>query len=109
MPIERDAGARSIRIDPVTIIVVCKNAVRPTDGRLADGPHAQFDHVTLPAWGLVAHGAMRCLGEATDALAVDRPGAQHEGANLAARTCVVLRMHNGHEGSDKGRMYGPWL
>jgi len=37
MPIERDAGARSIRMDPDTI-VVCGNAVRPIARGLADSP-----------------------------------------------------------------------
>ena len=95
-------------MDPDTIIVVCGNAVRPIARRLADGP-VLIGHVIILPEARAARGSMRRLGKATDPLAVGGPGAQDKGTDLAARACVPLRMHKGHEGSDKWRMYGPWL
>ena len=87
------------------------SAETPFVRSLVDLPTALclFGHViTLPE-ARAARGSMRRLGKATDPLAVGGPGAQDKGADLAARACVPLRMHKGHEGSDKWRMYGPWL
>lgn len=86
------------------------SAETPFVRSLVDLPTALciFDHVITirGASGAWHYGA---LGKATDPLAVSGPGAQNKGADLAARACVPLCMHKGHEGGDKRRMYGPWL